>query len=190
VDARPSFTDLGGKRQEVSVLHADVRGYSTLAESAEPEEVMRLLLAYHGAAVAALRSEGATVDRFVGDAVLALWNAPAPQEQHARMALKGALALLTAAAETGTELRYGVGVHSGPAIVGNLGSDQLMTYTAVGDTVNVAARLQSGAPAGEVICSAATLAAAGDGVRAISLGALSVKGRTGSIDAYRVEAVE
>ena len=190
VDARPSFTDLGGKRQEVSVLHADVRGYSTLAEGAEPEEVMRLLLAYHGAAVAALRSEGATVDRFVGDAVLALWNAPAPQEQHARMALKGALALLAAAGRTGTELRYGVGVHSGPAIVGNLGSDQLMTYTAIGDTVNVAARLQSGAPAGEVICSAATLAAAGDGVRAISLGALSVKGRASSIDAYRVEAVE
>jgi len=188
-DSRPSFLDLGGRRQEISVLHADVRGYSTLAERTEPEEVMRLLLAYHGAAVVALRSEGATVDRFVGDAVLALWNAPAPQEQHARMALRGGLAMLEAAARTGSELRYGVGVHSGPAVVGNLGSEQLMTYTAIGDTVNVAARLQSGAPAGELVCSAVTLAAAGEGVRATALGPLTVKGRATPIDAYRVEGI-
>lgn len=189
IDARPSFINLGGRRQEVSVLHADVRGYSTLAEAMEPERVMELLLTYHGAAVEALRSSGATVDRFVGDAVLALWNAPLPQEQHARMALRGGLALVEAAARKGDELKYGVGVHSGPAVVGNLGSEQLMTYTAIGDTVNVAARLQSGAPAGSVICSAVTLAAAGPGVEAVALGQLQVKGRTAAVEAYRVEAV-
>lgn len=186
IDARPSFVDLGGRRQEVSVLHADVRGYSTLAERSEPEDVMRLLLAYHGAAVAALRSAGATVDRFIGDAVLALWNAPAPQEHHARMALRGGLAMLDAAGRTGTDLRYGVGVHSGPAVVGNLGSEEMMTYTAIGDTVNVAARLQSAAPAGELICSAAALAVAGEGVRAEPLGPIAVKGRAAAIDAFRV----
>ncbi len=188
IDARPSFVDLGGRRQEVSVLHADVRGYSTLAERTEPEEVMRLLLAYHGAAVAALRSEGATVDRFIGDAVLALWNAPAPQEHHARMALRGGLAMLEAAARTGAELRYGVGVHSGPAVVGNLGSEEMMTYTAIGDTVNVAARLQSAAPAGELICSAAALEASGEGIRTEPLGPITVKGRAAAIEAYRVLA--
>ena len=145
----------------MSVLHADVRGYSTVAEQLEPERVMGLLLKYHGAAVEALRSEGATVDRFIGDAVLALWNAPSTQAEHARLAVRGGLALLAAAASVGSELRYGVGVHTGPAVVGNLGSDQLMNYTAVGDTVNVAARLQSGAGAGDLVCSAATLAAAG-----------------------------
>lgn len=190
IDARPSFLDLGGRRQIVSVLHADVRGYSTIAEKLEPEEVMRLLLRYHGAAVAALRAVGATLDRFIGDAVLALWNAPSMQEDHARLAIRGGLALLAAAADTGTELRYGVGVHTGPAIVGNLGSDQLMNYTAIGDTVNVAARLQSGAGPGELVCSTTTLAAAGPGVRAMPLGALAVKGRASTVEAHRVTGLD
>lgn len=190
IDARPSFLDLGGRRQIVSVLHADVRGYSTLAESLEPEDVMRLLLKYHGAAVQALRGEGATVDRFIGDAVLALWNAPSAQEDHARMAVRGGLALLAAAAGAGSELRYGVGVHTGPAVVGNLGSDQLMSYTAIGDTVNIAARLQAGAGPGELVCSAATMAAAGTGVRSTALGALAVKGRASAVDAHRVIGID
>jgi PAS domain S-box-containing protein len=190
IDARPSFLGLGGRRQVVSVLHADVRGYSTLAESSEPEEVMRLLLKYHGAAVEALRAEGATVDRFIGDAVLALWNAPETQAEHARMAVRGGLALLAAAARAGSELRYGVGVHTGPAVVGNLGSDQLMSYTAIGDTVNIAARLQSGAAAGELVCSASTIDAAGPGIHSTALGALAVKGRTSTIDAHRVTAID
>ena len=178
IDARPSFLDIGGRRQIVSVLHADVRGYSTVAEQLEPERVMGLLLKYHGAAVEALRSEGATVDRFIGDAVLALWNAPSTQAEHARLAVRGGLALLAAAASVGSELRYGVGVHTGPAVVGNLGSDQLMNYTAVGDTVNIAARLQSGAAAGDLVCSAATLAAAGAGIHRPRSVALAVKGRS------------
>ncbi len=190
IDARPSFLDLGGRRQIVSVLHADVRGYSTVAEQLEPERVMGLLLKYHGAAVEALRSEGATVDRFIGDAVLALWNAPSTQAEHARLAVRGGLALLAAAASVGSELRYGVGVHTGPAVVGNLGSDQLMNYTAVGDTVNIAARLQSGAGAGDLVCSSVTLAAAGAGIRSTALGALAVKGRSATVDAHRVTGMD
>jgi class 3 adenylate cyclase len=189
VDARPSLLDLGGRRQVVSVLHADVRGYSTLAERMEPEEVMRLLLSYHGAATAALRSSGGTVDRFIGDAVLALWNAPAAQEEHALMAVRGGLAMLAAAERTGATLRYGVGVHTGTAVVGNLGSESLATYTAIGDTVNVAARLQGGAAAGELVCSAATAEAIGPRLRATSLGAILVKGRSAPVEAYRVEGL-
>jgi PAS domain S-box-containing protein len=189
VDARPSLLDLGGRRQVVSVLHADVRGYSTLAERMEPEEVMRLLLSYHGAATAALRSSGGTVDRFIGDAVLALWNAPAAQEEHALMAVRGGLAMLAAAERTGATLRYGVGVHTGTAVVGNLGSESLATYTAIGDTVNVAARLQGGAAAGELVCSAATAEAIGPRLRATSLGAILVKGRSAQVEAYRVEGL-
>src|SRR5260221_648759 len=84
---------------------------------------------------------------------------------------------MKAAREVGTELGYGIGVHTGDAMVGNLGSDQYQNFTAIGDTVNVAARLQAQAKAGEVICSAAVLSAAGDGVTAASLGALELKGR-------------
>lgn len=190
IDARPSFVDLGGRRQVVSVMHADVRGYSTISEQLEPEEVMRRLLASHGPAVAALRAEGGLIDRFIGDAVLALWNAPSPQPGHTRMAIRGALAMQRATADAGTGLRYGAAVHVGPAIVGNLGSDQFMSYTAIGDVVNVAARLQGAAPAGEVLCSGAALEAAGEGVRAVPLGPISVKGRTQAVEAFRVDGID
>src|SRR6266850_1795227 len=79
VDARPSFVDVGGQTQIVSVLHADVRGYTQLAEDLAPEKVASLLLRYHGVAAKALRDSGAVIDRFAGDAILALWNAPEPQ---------------------------------------------------------------------------------------------------------------
>src|SRR3989442_1449405 len=92
--------------------------------------------------------------------------------------------------EAGTELGYGVGVHTGEAMVGNLGSSEYQNYTAIGDTVNVAARLQGYAKAGEVICSAAVLAAAGSGVRATALGSLELKGRKSPVEAFRVEGAE
>ncbi len=189
VDARPSFVDVGGRTQTVSVLHADVRGYTTMAEEMAPDRVVSLLLRYHGAAAKAIESKGGTIDRFAGDAILALWNAPSEQPAHVRLALEGALAMRDAAREVGSELGYGIGVHTGDAMVGNLGSDQYQNFTAIGDTVNVAARLQAQAKAGEVICSAAVLSAAGDGVTAASLGALELKGRKTKVEAYRVEAL-
>ena len=189
VDARPSFVDVGGQTQTISVLHADVRGYTTMAEQLPPDKVVSLLLRYHGAAAKAIRATGGTIDRFAGDAILALWNAPSAQPDHVRLALAGALAMRDAAAEAGTDLAYGVGVHTGEAMVGNLGSDEYQNFTAIGDTVNVAARLQSQAKMGEVICSAAVLKQAGEGVRATSLGALDLKGRKAPVEAYRVEAM-
>lgn len=189
VDARPSFVDVGGQTQVVSVLHADVRGYTTMAEQLPPDKVVSLLLRYHGAAAKAIRGSGGTIDRFAGDAILALWNAPQQQADHVRRAIAGALAMRDAAQQTGTDLGYGVGVHTGEAMVGNLGSDEYQNFTAIGDTVNVAARLQGQAKAGEVICSAAVLAAAGDGVRVTPLGALELKGRRTPVEAYRVDAL-
>lgn len=187
LDARPSFAAVGGKRQVLSILHADVRGYTTLAEEMAPELVHDLLLKFHGSAVAALEAHGGSPDRYVGDAILALWNAPTLQEQHARLALEGALAMRDATAAAGDEMRYGIGVHTGEAVVGNLGSERYLHYTAIGDAVNLAARLQSAAAGGTVICSAATLEAAGPGVRTKELGALTVKGRKNPVEAYEVE---
>jgi adenylate cyclase len=187
VNARPSFIDVGGHTQTVSVLHADVRGYTTLAEELPPNEVVELLLRYHGAAAKALRAAGGCIDRFAGDAILALWNAPVPQTDHVRLALSGALRLQAAAREAGTDLGYGVGVHTGEAMVGNLGSEEYQNFTAIGDTVNVAARLQSQAKAGEIICSAAVVAAAAGGLQATALGALDLKGRRAPVEAYRVD---
>jgi PAS domain S-box-containing protein len=190
VDARPSFVDVGGQTQTVSVLHADVRGYTSIAEELPPDRVVSMLLRYHGAAAKAIRATGGTIDRFAGDAVLALWNAPAPQVDHVRLALLGALAMRDAAREVGTELSYGIGVHTGEAMVGNLGSEQYQNFTAIGDTVNVAARLQGQAREGEVVCSAAALQAAGEGVRTTPLGALELRGRKTPVEAYRVEGIQ
>jgi PAS domain S-box-containing protein len=189
VEARPSFVDVGGQTQTISVLHADVRGYTTMAEELPPDQVVALLLRYHGAAAKAIRATGGTIDRFAGDAILALWNAPSAQADHARLALAGALAMRDAAQQVGTELGYGVGVHTGEAMVGNLGSEQYQNFTAIGDTVNVAARLQSQAKAGEVICSAAIMSGAGEGVRATPLGMLELKGRKTKVEAFKVEAI-
>ncbi len=190
VDARPSFVDVGGRTQMVSVLHADVRGYTSMAEQLPPDKVVSLLLRYHGAAAKAIRGAGGTIDRFAGDAILALWNAPLEQDDHARSALRGALAMRDAAVDAGTDLGYGVGVHTGEAMVGNLGSDEYQNFTAIGDTVNVAARLQGQAKAGEVICSVAVLERAGDGVRAAALGPLELKGRKTPVEAYRVDGLD
>jgi adenylate cyclase len=190
VDARPSFIDVGGQTQTVSVLHADVRGYTAIAEQLPPDRVVSLLMRYHGAAAKAIRTTGGTIDRFAGDAILALWNAPTPQEDHVRLALRGALAMCDAAREVGTDLGYGIGVHTGEAMVGNLGSEQYQNFTAIGDTVNVAARLQGQAQAGEVVCSAAALQAAGEGVRTTALGALELRGRKTPVEAYRVEGID
>jgi adenylate cyclase len=189
VENRPSFVGVGGVRRYVSLLHADVRGYTTLAESMEPEAVTTLLLRYHGRAVHALHAEGATLDRFIGDAVLAMWNAPDSCEQHARSAIRGALAVQAATQSEGEDLRYGIGVHTGDAVVGNVGTESFLNYTAVGDTVNVAARLQSEASPGEVICSDRALAEAGDGIRATPLGAISVKGRSRPVQAFRIDGL-
>jgi len=90
----------------------------------------------------------------------------------------------------GIELGYGIGVHTGEAMVGNLGSEQYQNFTAIGDTVNVAARLQGQALAGEVVCSAAALQAAGEGVRTTPLGTLELRGRKTPVEAYRVEGID
>lgn len=189
VEQRPSFIGVGGVRQQVSIIHADIRGYTTVAEALPPEETAVLLLKYHGRAVEALQSEGATLDRFIGDSVLAMWNAPSPREDHVRAALRGALALQRAARAVGQELAYGIGVHTGEAVVGNVGNESFLNYTAVGDTVNVAARLQASAAAGEVICTEQVLVAAGEGIRSVPLGAIEVKGRRDRVQAHRIEGI-
>jgi PAS domain S-box-containing protein len=182
IEQRPSFIGVGGVRRRVSLVHADMRGYTTLAEVLEPEEATLLLLKYHGRAVEALHSAGATLDRFIGDSVLAIWNAPNEFESHAAGSLHGALALQKASKETGSELAYGIGVHTGDVVVGNIGSGRYINYTAVGDAVNVAARLQAEARPGQVLCSAQVLKDAGGSFQARSLGALQMRGRTEPVE--------
>jgi len=185
---------LGGSRQQVSVLFADIRGFSAMAETLPPEEVVALLNRYLGVATNSILCDGGTLDKYIGDAVMAFFNAPLPQEDHALQAVRAAALLQRAvraeAAAGGPAVGFGVGVNTGEAIVGNIGTPQLMNYTVIGDAVNVAQRLQSVACAGEVLLSESTYEAVKDHVDAEELPPIEVKGRRAPVRAYRLRDVE
>jgi class 3 adenylate cyclase len=148
--ADPSRLRLGGEKREVSVLFFDVAGFTTLAESMAPEELVALCNAYLDALIEAIFRHGGTFDKFIGDAVMAFWGAPITQPDHAARACRAALDMQAALRKFTQshpdprvqELRGRIGVNTGVAILGNLGSSQVMNYTAMGDTVNVASRLE------------------------------------------------
>ena len=143
-------TELGGVREEITVVFTDVRDFTTIAESADPDTLMHQTSRYFSVLTEAFLAEGGTVDKFIGDAVMVFWNAPNPQPDHVERACRAALAGRAACealnAQFETEglkpffTRFGI--HVGEAVVGNLGSTERMNYTALGNTVNLAARLE------------------------------------------------
>ena len=150
-----------------------------------------MLNQYFGRAVPVLLANGGTVVQFVGDAVMVLFNAPARQPDHAVRAVRAALAMQDAVGKIAADHpdwpRFRIGANTGPALVGNIGSEQLRGFNAMGDAVNVAARLQTLAEPGQVVIGEATYAAAGTaGIRAVALGDLPVKGRISPVRAYSV----
>jgi PAS domain S-box-containing protein len=181
---------LGGVRREITVLFADIRGYTSISEQMEPEEVVKALNLYLDLATRAIHACDGTVDKYIGDAVMALFNAPSDQPDHPVRAVWAALALQGSAVRlrgtSGSEVRFGIGVNTGDAIAGNIGTREMMSYTAIGDAVNVAARLQASARAGEVLISESTYAAVEHAFEVDRLGALEVKGRSEPVVAYRV----
>jgi adenylate cyclase len=142
--------ELGGVRQEVSILFTDVQNFTGIAEAAEPDLLMHQASRHFAALSAVFLAEGGTIDKFIGDAVMVFWNAPRPQPDHVDRACRAALAAKTAseklnlafAAEGLPAFVTRIGLHVGEAIVGNLGSEERMDYTVLGSSVNLAARLE------------------------------------------------
>jgi adenylate cyclase len=142
---------LGGRRRPISVLFADVRGFTGLSERIAPEDIVAMLGTFFEAAGRIVLAHGGTLDKFIGDAVMAFWGAPAPQEDHALRAVRAAVEITAAAAPIDAELqrrfgerfRVSIGINTGDAVVGHIGSPQRLGYTAVGDPVNVAARVEA-----------------------------------------------
>jgi adenylate cyclase len=179
--------------REVSVVFADLAGFTAFSESRDPRAVSEMLNAYFEVAIpAVVRHHGGDIDRIVGDAMMATFNTRGDQPDHAQRAAAAALdvqretALVTA--EHPDWPRFRVGVNTGEALVGILGSGEGRSYTVIGDTVNVASRLQAAAPVGGVAVGAATLRMLA-GARVQSLGALSLRGKSEPVDAYVLEAL-
>ncbi|MBW0093806.1 hypothetical protein I4I73_31120 [Pseudonocardia sp. KRD-184] len=189
--ADPAQAALGGAVVDVTAVFADLRGFTTFSERSGPEEIVVLLNRYFEVATAAVLAEGGTVVQFVGDAMMALFGAPARQPDHAVRAVRAALALQEGIAAIADDdgPTFRVGVNTGPALVGNIGSTALRNFNAMGDAVNVAARLESVAEPGQVVIGAATRALLPADVDVEALGELAVKGRREPVTAFRLKAL-
>jgi adenylate cyclase len=187
--AEPGTAELGGEEREVSVLFADLQGFTSFSEGHSPAEVLAMLNAYWAQTVPVVLGEhGGMIERFAGDAIMVVFNAAADQPDHPLRAARAALDLQRAAERVAQARedwpRFRVGVNTGPAIVGNVGTEQQRSFTAIGDTTNLAARLQTAAEPGQVVLGAATYEAVRADVAAHPIGKLDVKGKAAPVAAY------
>ncbi len=188
---------LESHRREVTVLFVDVRGFTPLSEHTAPEVVVQVLNAYLTVTSDAIFSERGTVDKFIGDATMAVFNAPLDLPGHAMAAIRAAMAMRAAAdtlaadlsARFGVDLSFGIGIHTGPAIVGNIGSAHRLDYTAIGDTVNTAARLESKAGPSEILVSQEVVALTEHAVSYTYVGEIPLKGKQNPVLVYRAESL-
>jgi class 3 adenylate cyclase len=188
----PDRAELGGEVAEVSVLFADLRGYTPFSERTAPADVVAMLNASFGAAVPAVFAEGGTIVQFVGDALMAIFNAPLRQGDHAARACRAGLALQASmsAIEGDDRPRFRVGINTGPALVGNIGSPELRNFSALGDTTNVAARLQTYAQPGTVVIGDRTYDLVRDLAKVRQLGDLDLKGKSVPTRAFELLSLD
>jgi adenylate cyclase len=185
---------LGGERRQITVLFADVVAFTPLSESRPPEQVVAMLNELFSVLTEVVFRHGGTVDKFIGDCIMAVWGAPVAQPDHADRALAAAEDMMhfleVAAAEWrkkyDVEVRLGVGVNSGEAIVGNVGSDKRMEYTVIGDVVNVAARLEGLAAPNQVLVAEGAAKLATDRFELTPVGERNLTGRARSVSVFEL----
>jgi len=188
----PTTIKLGGRMQEITVFFADLQNFTTTSEQTEPEKLLNVLNKYHELIVQIIMDNSGTVDKFIGDAVMALYNTPLEIDNHPLRAVQSAYQIRQAMAEFHKQFEpefrmdVNIGIHSGTAVVGNVGAPQIMDFTAVGDTVNVAARLESMSNDGQILISEATYLMIQDHVTVRELGKVTFKGRTVPVMTYEV----
>ncbi len=185
---------LGGNRTPITVLFADVVAFTPLSESRPPEQVVAMLNELFSVLTEVVFRHGGTVDKFIGDCIMAVWGAPVAQADHADRALAAAEDMMhfleVAQAEWkkkyDVEIRLGVGVSSGEAIVGNIGSNKRMEYTVIGDVVNIAARLEGLAAPNQVLVAQGTHALATDRFELASIGEKNLIGRANPVHVFEL----
>ena len=189
---------LGGENRHVAVLFVDIRGFTTMSESLKAEEVVEILNEYLSLTTKAIFDNGGTLDKFVGDATMAVFNAPFDLDDYIFRAVCTAWDMQAGAAviaekckeRFGKSVSFGIGVNCGNAVVGNIGCDFRMDYTAIGDTVNTAARLESNAKAGQILISRDVYEAVKDRILATPVGELALKGKSNGVYVYQLDEVK
>jgi len=189
---------LGGTRRFISVLFVDIRGFTPLSEKLQPEQIVEILNEYLNLTASSIFKFGGTLDKFIGDATMAIFNAPLDLEDHPFMAVQTAWAMKQGAdalaqgllEKFGKTVQFGIGVNTGYAVVGNIGAHFRMDYTAIGDTVNTSARLEANAKPGQILISQATYDLVKDKVEVTSLGGIKVKGKEAEIPIYQLEGIK
>ncbi len=192
----PQALELGGKTVNVAVLFVDVRGFTSMSEALDPVQVVEIINRCLSLTSECIFNNGGTLDKFIGDCAMAFWGAPIAQEDGIYKAVKAAMDMVEKGdvlskeleQEYGYAVHFGVGVHYGPAVVGNIGSKERMDYTVIGDTVNTAARLESNAPKGCIYVSKVVANALEGRIQFRSLGnSIKLKGKSDSFEVFQVE---
>lgn len=195
--ADPGNLRLDGTKQVVTTMFADVNGFTSFSEQHPPEIVFKVLNAYLALAAQAILEEEGTLDKFMGDAVLAIWNSPDQQEDHALRAVRAAISIMRRAMAAHTlfpnpdqHLVFRIGISTGQAMVGNVGTNDLFNYTAIGDAVNLAQRLQMAAKPRQVLLYKDTYDIVAEHVIASPLKPLLVKGRAQLAEVYELRGLK
>lgn len=188
----PKSFQIGGKKVDVTALFADIRGFTAFSEKHSPEDLVAVLNRYLAAAADAVLDNQGTVDKFLGDAVMAWYNAPVPQADHSLRAVKSALALRAAIEKLHSELpseahlSFGVGIDYGDAIVGWIGTEKRLEFTAIGDSINTAKRIQENSAKNQILLSSAAYERVKNDVNAKPCPPLTVKGKSQPLDVYEL----
>lgn len=188
----PNSLALGGKRIDITVLFADIRGFTSYSEGQSPEQLVSVLNRYLAAGAEAVLDEEGTVDKFLGDAVMAWFNAPLPQTDHTLRAVRTALKLRDRIAELHSvlppeaHLAFGVGIHYGDAILGLIGTEKRLEYTAIGDSVNTTKRLQENAGRNQIVISGIAYERVKDQIEVREMEPIQAKGKREVIPVYEI----
>ena len=189
---------LGGENRDIAVLFVDIRGFTTMSEILEPEQVVEILNRYLNLTTNAIFKNKGTLDKFVGDATMAVFNSPFDLEDYEFRAVCAAMDIVAGGAaleeellkEFGRSVGFGVGVNCGPAVVGNVGCEFRMDFTAIGDTVNTAARLEANAKKGQVLISDTIYERVKDRIQVEPIGEIPLKGKSKGVFVYSVTGVD
>ncbi len=198
LDQGSSALELGGKMYNIAVLFVDVRGFTSMSEALDPPTVVEIINKYLTLTTECIIKNHGTLDKFVGDCTMAFWNAPVEQEDPVYLACCAAMDMVDGSKALGEELMsrfgrtvdFGIGVNYGPAVVGNIGAPRRMDYTAIGDTVNTAARLEANAPGSTVLISRVVADMLGDRAGVTSLGSsIRLKGKAEGFEVLTLDSL-